>query len=124
MKLNLNEKIIIKTRRFLVQAVTFPFKIGGSLCKRSYQNVTDIYLTTERIYAENLFFKIKLLDLPVASILYFKKEKFLASRIRIGYKENTETKEVLLTLLQEKDVDRWIEELNVLVPKTGSNIVQ
>ena len=123
MKLYSDEKILIKTGRFFGIAVGFPFRKDGFMCKKSFKGLTDIYLTNRRIYAEFLF-KIKILEIPLTSISYFKKEKKFGSRIRIGYIENAEKKEALL-FMWEKDTDKWIEELDKLIKfkYAGSNIV-
>lgn len=124
MKLDSGEKIIlIETRRFFGAIIGFPFRRGGFMCKIIFRGLIDIYLTNRRIYVE-LPFKFKILEVLLSNISYFKKEKKFGSRIRIGYIENVEEKEVIL-IMREKDMDNWVEELNKLInfKYTGSNIV-
>ena len=124
MKLYSDEKTLIETRRFLKIAIGFPFKKDGLICKKLFRGLNNIYLTNRRIYAEFLF-KIKIFEIPITSISYFKKEKKLGSRIRIGYTENAEEKEVFL-IMPEEDIDKWLEELDKLIKLkyTNSNITR
>jgi len=83
---------------------------------KSFRGV-HIYLTNKNleIYSRILLVKeLKIFEVLLPDILYFRKDEKLWRRIRLGYRENNEEKEILL-ILKKKDINILIRELNKLI---------
>jgi hypothetical protein len=120
MKLDSNEKIILKKRKFLgygVQSMFPPEKgfvlswtyEGGTSITNKYGFV-NIYLTNRRIYAELMLFHIRVLDIPLSQIKDFKKEeKGFVDSVVIKYQKNKKLKYVILSL--GSDASLWFKKM-------------
>jgi hypothetical protein len=117
MKLLPDEQIIVKTRRLIGIGrntdVSFSREKGSMASHFLNFSGVDVFLTNKRIYSVFLFL-IPVLDVPLQNILYFKliKKWPFVSYICLGYKDNENEKEVLISFwFWKKDADKWNEEL-------------
>jgi hypothetical protein len=116
MKLLPDEQIIMKTRRIIIGGnadISFPSEKGSMAFPFLNFTGVDVFLTNKRIYSVFLFW-ITVLDIPLQNILYFKliKKWPFVSYICLGYKDNENEKEVLISFwFWKKDADKWNEEL-------------